>query len=56
MNMNIGTDLLLVAALIIIAVTGLPAAFLPLLMEDVEEALFGGTGAVPDDDPVGHDT
>ncbi len=56
MNMNTGTDLLLVAVLLIIAITGLPAAFLPLLKEDVAEALFGGSGVVPDDDPVDHST
>lgn len=50
------TDLSLLAALLLIALCHQPAVCLPLIQEDIKELLFGGTGVVPDDDPVDHST
>ncbi len=49
-------DINLLAALFTIALSGLQTVVPQLLQEDIEEALLGGTGAVSDGDPVGHDT
>jgi hypothetical protein len=49
-------DLNLLTALLLIALSGLPGVSLPLLQEDIKELCFGGSGAVPGDDPIDHST